>query len=130
MGRYSLIRCLFPFLSIVVLTGFSNAEQAEVSRSSDGGAGGALRLVIRWGGDDLASRQDLALRNKIERLIEERDIGRVLRSGTGMGWMDIWIRVKDKKEAKKALEGVMGEVAPHIDYSIAFPNPPPRSPQP
>jgi hypothetical protein len=130
MIRHCVIRCFLPFLSLVVLIGCSDGGQAEVSESSDAGAGGEVRLVIRWGGDDLASKQDLELRSKLEGLIEHRHVGRVRRSGTGMGWMDVWVKVENKTEAKKALEAIMKEVAPQTDYSIASPSAPASSSQP
>ena len=101
MVRDYLIRCFFPFSSLFLLISCSSGEQAQVSKPNDAEAGGELRLVIRWGGDDFASRQDLELRSKVEGLIEERDVGRVLRSGTGMGWMDVWVKVENKAEAKE-----------------------------
>jgi hypothetical protein len=130
MAPSYLLRCFFPFLSLVLFIGCSNDEPTEVSRSHDAEAGGELRLVIRWGGDDLASRQDIELRSKVERLIEERAVGRVLRSGTGMGWMDVWVKVENKTSAKKTLEAIMKEVAPQTRYSIAFPSPSLPSSQP
>jgi hypothetical protein len=122
IGQLS-IRCLFSFLSLVLLMSCTRGEQTEVSKPGSAEASGEVRLVIRWGGDDFASRQDLELRTRVEGLIEERNVGRVLSSGTGMGWMDMWIKVENKTEAKKALEAIMKEVAPQTDYSIAFPSP-------
>jgi hypothetical protein len=130
MARRSLIRWFLLFLSLFVLMTCNGGEQAEVAEFSDSGTAGELRLIIRWGGDDFASRQDLELRSSIEALIEERHVGRVLRSGTGMGWMGVWVKVENKTEAKKALEVIMKEIAPRSDYSISFPSPPASSSQP
>jgi hypothetical protein len=129
MVRANFIRCFLPFLSFVLLLSCTGGEQAEVTKPDGAEAGGEVRLVIRWGGDDFASRQDIEMRTRIEGLIEERGVGHVLRSATGMGWMDIWIRVENKIKAKKALEAMMKEVAPQTDYSIAFPSPPVSSSQ-
>jgi len=45
-------------------------------------------------------------------------MGRVVRVGTGMGWMDIWIKVGDRESAKKAIDKIMGEVAANAKYLI------------
>jgi hypothetical protein len=70
------------------------------------------------GGDDFASKQDLEMKGRIESLIDERKAGQVTRSGTGMGWMDIWVRAKDKGKARGALEAIMKEIAPQAKFSI------------
>jgi LmbE family N-acetylglucosaminyl deacetylase len=130
MIRPFFTQSIFLFLPFVVLVGCTGGNQTEVSKSDSAETGVEVRLVIRWGGDDFASRQDLELRAIIERTIEARDVGRVLGSGTGMGWMDVRIKAENRTEAKKALEALMKEVAPQAAYSIAFRTPPLSTPQP
>ncbi len=77
-----------------------------------------MRIIIKWSGDDFASRQDLETRSKIESLIVERRVGKITRVGTGMGWMDIWIEVGDRESAKKGIDRIMGEVAANAKYLI------------
>ena len=77
-----------------------------------------LRIVIRWGGEGLTSGKGVDLRTKIEALVKERGIGKAVRSGVAMGWMSIWIEVKDRDKARKALEAIMEEVAPSIAFWI------------
>ena len=77
-----------------------------------------LRIIIKWSGDDFASKQDLEIRNKIENLIVEKGVGRISRGGTGMGWMDIFLEVEDRESAKKAIDKIMGEAAPKAKYLI------------
>ena len=77
-----------------------------------------LRIIIQWPGDDFASKQDLETRSKIESLIEERSVGKILRDGTGMGWMDIFVEAKAGESAKKAIHEIMGEAAPKARYLI------------
>ena len=77
-----------------------------------------LRIIIKWPGDDFASKQDLETRGKIEKLIVERGVGRILRNGTGMGWMDIFVGAEDSESAKKAIDKIMEEVVPKIKYLI------------
>jgi hypothetical protein len=107
---------------LLLIAGCSNSEPSDTgktpSSSEDTQTRGELRIVIRWGGDDFATKQDLQMRDSIEALIQERDVGEIVRSGTGMGWMDIWIRAKDKGEARRAVEAIMKEVAPHAKFSI------------
>jgi len=77
-----------------------------------------LRVVIRWPGDDFASRQDIETRNKIESLILERKVGKITRVGTGMGWMDIAVEVKDKQVARSSISEIMRMVAPTRKFTI------------
>jgi hypothetical protein len=82
------------------------------------GALNTLRIVFKWPGDDLASRQDLAIRDKIGGLIIEKGVGRIIRAGTGMGWMDILIEVEDKDSATPKLEAIINETEPAIIFTI------------
>ena len=77
-----------------------------------------LRLVIRWPGDDFASRQDIETRNEIESLIFERKVGKIISAGTGMGWMDIVVEVKDKPIARSSIAEIMRFVAPSRKFTI------------
>ncbi len=77
-----------------------------------------LRLVIRWPGDDFASRQDIEERNKIERLISERKLGKIISAGTGMGWMDIVVKVKNKQAARSSISELMRIAAPTRKFTI------------
>jgi len=77
-----------------------------------------LRVVIRWPGDDFASRQDIETRNKIESLILERNVGKITRVGTGMGWMDIVVEVKNKQVARSSISEIMRSVAPTRKFTI------------
>jgi hypothetical protein len=77
-----------------------------------------LRIIIKWSGDDFASKQDLETRSKIENLIVERGVGTILRDGTGMGWMDIFVEAEDRQSAEKAIHKIMGEAAPKAKYFI------------
>ena len=77
-----------------------------------------LRLVISLPGDDFGEEGDLELRRKIEALIESERIGRVTRAGTGMGMMDIYLKVEDETEARAALKTLLAGTAPELPYSI------------
>jgi hypothetical protein len=116
------LAALFFAMFFLLIASCSNSEPGDTgkspSSSKDAQTGGELRIVIRWGGDDFASKQDLEMKARIERLIEESKVGQVTRSGTGMGWMDIWVRAKDKREARRAIHAIMKEVAPRSRFSI------------
>jgi hypothetical protein len=77
-----------------------------------------LRIIIKWPGDDFASKQDLEARGKIENLIVERGVGRILRDGTGAGWMDIFVEAEDRESTKKAIDKIIGEAAPKAKFFI------------
>jgi hypothetical protein len=77
-----------------------------------------LRVVIRWPGDDFASRQDIETRNRIESLILERKVGKTISVGTGMGWMDIAVEVKDKRVARSSISEIMRVAAPTRNFTI------------
>lgn len=77
-----------------------------------------LRIVFKWPGDDFASRQDLVIRDKIEKRIRERGVGKIIRAGTGMGWMDIFIEVKDKDIAIPELESIIKETGSERNFTI------------
>ena len=77
-----------------------------------------LRIVFKWPGDDSASQQDLAIRDKVGDLIRERGVGKIIRAGTGMGWMDIIIEVENKDDAVPKLEAIIKETEPAINFII------------
>lgn len=82
------------------------------------GAHKTLRVVFKWPGDDYASRQDLAIRDKIGDLIRERGVGKIISAGTGMGWMDILVEVEDKDNAAPKIEAIIKETEPTILFNI------------
>ncbi len=114
----------FAFLSGVILflligcPGEGPAQGTSLLPSHKTSQPTILRIIIKWPGDDFASKQDLETRSKIENLIVERGVGRILRAGTGMGWMDIFVEAEDKESAKNAINEIMGEAAPKAKYLI------------
>ena len=82
------------------------------------GAHNTLRIVFKWHGDDFASTQDLAIRDKIGNLIRERGVGKIIRIGTGMGWMDILIQVEDKDDAIPKLKSIIKETGAKLNFTI------------
>lgn len=77
-----------------------------------------LRIIIKWPGDDFATKQDLETRYKIEQLILEKRVGEIFRSGTGMGWMDINVKVRDKDSARIVIEEIINEISPGSKFAI------------
>ena len=78
------------------------------------------KIIIKWPGDDFASKQDLEIRDKIEKRISEKRLGKIVRSGTGMGWMDIIVEVKAKDSAKSEIAGIIREVSPNSKFEIKY----------
>jgi hypothetical protein len=75
-----------------------------------------FKIIIKWPGDDFASKQDLEIRDKIEKRISEKRLGKIVQSGTGMGWMDIIVDVKDKDSARSEIEGIIREISPNSKF--------------
>ena len=77
-----------------------------------------LRIVFRWTEDDVASRQELETRDKVGQAIVEKGLGSILRSGTGMGWMDIIVEVENKNSARVEIEAMIKKVFPDAKFRI------------
>jgi len=77
-----------------------------------------LKIIIKWPGDDFASKQDLEIRDKIEKRISEKRLGKIVQSGTGMGWMEIVVDVKGKDGAQGEIEGIIREISPNSKFEI------------
>ena len=89
----------------------------EDRQSTDQLDSGMLRIVMRWAGDDFASQNQLAVRDEIARNIAESGKGIILRTGTGMGWMDIIVEARENK-AHTAIEAIVKEHAKGFAFSI------------
>jgi len=117
--KYAFILLLMAFLT---MTGCSdNARHGKAAKTPEREIShdkNKLRLVIRWPGDDFASKQDIETRNEIESLIFERKVGKIISVGTGMGWMDIVVEVKDKQIARSSILEIMRTVAPTQKFTI------------
>lgn len=118
-GKFALI---FSVSALLIVIGCSDngahKETAKTSESRMVHDETTLRLVIRWPGDDFASRQDIESRDKIQKLISEKKVGRIISAGTGMGWMDIVIKVKDKQAALSSISQIMRTAAPERKFTI------------
>jgi hypothetical protein len=102
----------------VILALLWSCSDGEPPASVSVGSGKNLRLVIKWPGDDLASKQDLELRDKIEQRLVEKKVGNIVRSGTGMGWMDIVLEVKDPDRARTEIETIVRATAPDANFAV------------
>jgi len=104
---------------IVVLIGFMviGCTSDEDRQSTGWLDSGQLRIVMRWAGDDFASQHQLAVRDEIARNIAESGRGIVLRTGTGMGWMDITVEARED-DARTAIESIVKEHAKGLAFSI------------
>jgi len=112
---------LSPFILALIIGCNAEDQQDEIRRpheSSDVASDSTLRVIIRWYGDDFASKQDLALRDKLAAEIRQQHVGRVVRTGTGMGWMDIAVTVSDVPLARREIESIMAQISPDVRYTI------------
>ncbi len=78
----------------------------------------ALRIIFNWPGDDLASRQELEIRDRIAQRIVREGIGKIIRSGTGMGWMDLVVAVDDTGIARGKIEPILRTLSPDSGFTI------------
>jgi hypothetical protein len=77
-----------------------------------------LRIVFRWPGDDFASKQDLETRDRIGRLLVENRLGKVVRTGTGMGWMDLVVELENNSGGRAEIEKIIKEISPEAKFSF------------
>jgi hypothetical protein len=112
---------LFLIALLTLINCSDDIPQGNIAKTSERGTmqeENILRIVIRWPGDDFATKQDIETRNNIERLILEKKIGKVIRVGTGMGWMDITVEVKDKQDVRSSINDIMRIAAPTRKFTI------------
>lgn len=104
---------------LVVLIVFAavRCTSNEDRQSTDQHNGGILRIVIRWAGDDFASQHQLTVRDEIARNIVESGKGIILRTGTGMGWMDIVVEAGEGN-GRAAIEAIVKKHAKGSAFSI------------
>jgi len=105
-------------LRTIIFTMVLSCSDSEPLISPNENTASRLRVIIKWPGDDFASAQDLETRNKIAQIISDRGIGKILRSGTGMGWMDIVVEVKNKAPAWIEIEELVKEISPNYRLTI------------
>jgi hypothetical protein len=105
-------------LLAILLALLWSCSEGEPPASVSEGPGNNLRLIIKWPGDDLASKQDLEIRDKIEQRIVAEKVGNIVRSGTGMGWMDIVLQVRDTARARIEIESIMKAIAPDSVFAV------------
>ena len=112
---------LFLIALLTLISCSDDMPNGNIAKTSERGImqeENILRIVIRWPGDDFATKQDIETRNEIESLILERKIGKIIRVGTGMGWMDITVEVKDQQVARSAINEIMRTAAPTRKFTI------------
>jgi hypothetical protein len=105
-------------LLAVIFSIVTSCSNDEAPLSSSGTADNQLRLTIKWPGDDFASKQDLEIRDIIGNLISEKKVGKIIRTGTGMGWMDIVVEVEDKDRARIEIKGIVKDIFPNSKFAI------------
>ena len=113
---------IFLVFVLACLAGCSDEDTVDRQRSpalpAKAVAAGVLHIVFKWPGDDFASLQRLEIRDKIVRTIEERGIGAVTRVGTGMGTMEIVVKVEQQETARSGIEAIIRQIAPDMKSTI------------
>jgi hypothetical protein len=111
--RISVLVLLFAFAAV--------SCTSDEDSQSKGQRGGMLRIVMRWAGDDFAAQQDLAIRAQIAQYLVDSGAGKLVRTGTGMGWMDIVIEVQNKERARREIAAIVKRIAPGFRLTIEAP---------
>ena len=105
-----------------VVTNCSDSEPPEKTglpqKSHSWNTESTLRIVFRWPGDEFASKQDLETRDRIGRLLVENRLGKVVRTGTGMGWMDLVVELENNSSARAEIEKIIREISPDAKFSF------------
>ena len=109
------------FLAVVLAFGLGCAEDKPPAPAIDV-INTTLRIVFSWPGDDLATRQELEIRDRIARQIALEGIGEIIRSGTGMGWMDLVVAVKEREIARRQIEQIVRAQSPDLVFTIQASN--------
>ena len=93
----------------------------EDRQSTDQLGSSKLRIVMRWAGDDFAAQQDLAIRDQVVQHLVDSGAGKLVRTGTGMGWMDIVIEVQNQERARQEIAAIVNRIAPGFQLTIEAP---------
>ena len=105
-----------------VVTNCSDSEPPEktglLQKSHSWNTESKLRIVFRWPGDDFASEQELETRDRMGRLLVEKRLGEVVRTGTGMGWMDLVVELENNSSARAEIEKLIKEISPDTKFSF------------
>ena len=114
--NYSSYTTMFVVVALMSL-GFGCAEDKPHIPQSDR-ASDKLRIVFKWAGDDMATRQELEMRERIVRQIEQEGFGKLIRMGTGMGWMDLVLALEDREDGRRNIEQVIRELSPDSGMTV------------
>ena len=108
---------VFPVVLMVFALGCAEDRPPDMTNHADRRT---LRIVFKWPGDDMAGRKALEDRDRIARRIVQAGIGKLIRSGTGMGWMDILVEVDDRESARTEIEQIVRELSPDSKFDISL----------
>ena len=108
-------------LVLLILSAAVSCTRDEDGQSKDQPGNGMLRIVMRWAGDDFATQQDLAIRDHVARDLVDSGTGKLVRTGTGMGWMDIVIEVQNEERARQEILAIAKQIAPGFQLTIEAP---------
>lgn len=105
------------FLGFLLFT-LSCSRDYPRESPSDGGGNSLLRIVVTLPGDDFPSPEDLARLQAVGRRIEERGLGEVKGSESGMGSMSLTLRVEQPESAGEPVRRIVGEGLQDLRFRI------------
>jgi hypothetical protein len=105
-------------LIVLAVVGCTSDEDRQ---STGQPSSGKLRIVMRWAGDDFAAQQDLTIRDQVVRHLVDSGAGKLVRTGTGMGWMDIVLEVQNQERARQEIAAIVNRIAPGFRSTIEEP---------
>lgn len=101
-----MIWIMVPLL-VFVLFGLYVRREAERLRAED--ARPRLIVKLKLGGEGMASREELRVRQSVEDDIEKGGIGAIVDTGSGEGWATLQVAVVDQGAAAEQIRELLRE---------------------
>jgi hypothetical protein len=104
-------------LAALVLAPACSKELSDVEGRGEGVGRGEVKIAFDLPGDDFASTEELEKRDAIAAAIDESGHGEVRSAGSGMGSMEVVIRLKSEDDIN-ALKVILTRIYPEAHYRI------------
>jgi hypothetical protein len=106
-----------PLLALCLLTLACGREMPREEGKEGTSPHSEIVIVFDLPGDDFASGKDLEMRDAIAAAIIRGGHGKIMRTGSGMGFMDIAVRLESGEEIN-SVKRILREISPSARYRI------------